>query len=224
MEDGYYHLALKNNPIQRFWHSKKFELVSTKINRAPAVDVGSGPGAFFNIHGDFEGLKINLDYSFGQLSYSRKINPGVFHINASATDLPFPSESLFTVLLIETIEHFDEEGFNKILKEILRVLKKGGKAVISTPNYKSIWPFLELIVSAVGPVNYMKQHITHFDIRKLGKTLEERGFRITDKKTILIISPFLAVFSRQFAEFVFKIEQRLFSKCGSVIIMEVVKE
>lgn len=224
MRDGYYHLALKNNPIQRFWHSKKFEFVSAKINRTPAVDVGSGPGTFFNIHGDFDGLKVNLDYSFGQLSYSRKINPGIFHINASATDLPFSSGSVFTILLIETIEHFDEGGFNKILGEIMRVLKKGGKAVISTPNYKSIWPFLELVVSAVGPVNYMKQHITHFDSKKLGRILRERGFKIIDKKTILIISPFLAVFSRKLAEFVFKIEQRLFSKCGSVIIMEVIKE
>jgi len=223
MQDGYYHTSLKNNAIQRFWHLKKFESVATKINGAPVVDAGCGPGVFFNLYGDFCGLKINLDYSFGQLSYSRKFNPEVHHINASVTDLPFLSESVVTLFLIETIEHLDKGGVNKVLNEIARVLRRGGKAVISTPNYKSIWPLLELAISFIGPVNYLKEHVTHFDIKKLNRILQEKGFKIADQKTIFIVSPFFAVFSKRLAEFIFDIEQRLFSKFGAIIVIEITK-
>ena len=48
--------------------------------------------------------------------------------------LPFDDESFDTVVTFQVIEHVkDDEDF---LKEIARVLKKGGKALISTPNIK----------------------------------------------------------------------------------------
>jgi ubiquinone/menaquinone biosynthesis C-methylase UbiE len=224
MQDGYYHLAIRNNPVQRFWHSKKFEIVAAKGGETPVVDIGCGPGVFFNMYGKFDGLKINLDYSFGQLSYSQKMTPGVSHIHASATDLPFASESISTVLLIETIEHLNAAQISKVLSEILRVLKKKGRAIISTPNYKSIWPFLEILVSAIGPVNYTKEHITHFDIKSLNKIVRENGLTLIDIKSIFIISPFFALISDKLAAFIFRIEQKFFSKWCADIIIEVIKE
>lgn len=50
------------------------------------------------------------------------------------TTIPLEDESVDVVVSFETIEHIVE--YNHFLKEIKRVLKKGGLLLMSTPNYR----------------------------------------------------------------------------------------
>lgn len=52
-------------------------------------------------------------------------------IDADAKDLPFDNDFADTVLLNQVLEHIDD--YEKVLEEIHRVLKKGGKLIISAP-------------------------------------------------------------------------------------------
>ena len=94
------------------------------------LNICCGPRAFDNyeekkkkknpVEGDV-GIDIGISKTF----------KGHF-IQADAHFLPFRNEAFDTVVCYEVIEHVDSP--RKVLKEIARVLKKGGRAIISTPN------------------------------------------------------------------------------------------
>ena len=61
---------------------------------------------------------------------------------ADGRNLPYPDDSFDRVLSISTIEHFPEDGDIQSAKEIARVLKSGGIAVITTEvesKYREFW-------------------------------------------------------------------------------------
>lgn len=223
VEEGYYHRVLENNKIQRYWHCKKFEIISKSPFAAPILDIGSGPGVFLCFYHNIKGLKVNLDYSYIQLRYGKALDRTASYVNASGSNLPFSDNSFSTVYLIETTEHLEEGEIKTVLSEVFRVLKKEGRAVISTPNYKSLWPLFEIIISRLGPVNYRIQHITHFDMEKLTRCVESSGFIIKSKGTFFILSPFFSIISKQVSDFLLNIERKLFPKRGSIILIEATK-
>lgn len=55
---------------------------------------------------------------------------------ANAEELPFPSSSIDKIILIEVIEHIEND--EKAISEISRVLKNNGKLILSTPNGKYV--------------------------------------------------------------------------------------
>lgn len=60
-------------------------------------------------------------------------------------NIPFMSECFDVVLVSEVIEHLYEEDSVRMLQEIKRILKPGGKTLISTVNRGSIYfSFLNL--------------------------------------------------------------------------------
>lgn len=222
-EKGYYHTALEKNKIQRYWHYKKFELVSQRVGLGPILDIGSGSGVFSNLYPTNDRVVINLDNSFEQLAYGKNLNPGVFYVNADACNLPFLPNSIGTVTLIETIEHLAQDQFKKLLSEIYRVLKNNGRIVITTPNYKSLWPLLENIISIIGPIDYKIQHKTHFDLNKLSHVLNDAGFSVNKKGSFFVFSPFLSIISKKIADFGFAIEQFVAARACNIIIVDALK-
>ena len=48
--------------------------------------------------------------------------------------LGFPDNSFDTISCFETIEHIEEEKVNRLLLEIVRILRPGGRVILSTPN------------------------------------------------------------------------------------------
>src|SRR4029077_19609519 len=65
--------------------------------------------------------------------------PAVLVGNASIYDLPFPDATFDAVLLSEILEHVDRDA--DALREVRRVLKPGGLALITVPhaNYPFWW-------------------------------------------------------------------------------------
>ena len=79
-----------------------------------------------------------LDAGCGEMITTRKI-PGAIgmdldqgDVRGSAYNIPFPSETFGTVLLLEVIEHLKRPG--DAISEIRRVLKPGGKLIMLFPN------------------------------------------------------------------------------------------
>lgn len=91
------------------------------------LDVGAGMGDFLKYDKEnFTGIDINEE----ALAYCKKQG---FHVKkASVTSIPFPDESFDGVNCQQVIEHLTPDNAFKMMKEITRVLKSGGKAVIST--------------------------------------------------------------------------------------------
>ncbi|HST30496.1 MAG TPA: class I SAM-dependent methyltransferase [Chthoniobacterales bacterium] len=94
------------------------------------LDIGSGGGQLLRlIAARYSLTSFACDYLDGLME-----TPGqkVELINLNRESLPYPDGHFALVTCIETIEHL--ENFRAIVREIYRVLKPGGLAVISTPN------------------------------------------------------------------------------------------
>ena len=99
--------------------------------------------------------------------------------------------------LIELIEHLTNNEIKLILLEAHRTLKKNGELLITTPNYFSIWPFLELNVNKFSKLSYEDQHINKFNKFNIKNILKKKKFKIICLKSFLLLSPFLAFLSFQ---------------------------
>ena len=77
---------------------------------------------------------IGVDRSFEAVEYAVAHCNGPNFIVADGQQLPFPAGAFSAVVSLETIEHVPEpESF---LHELHRVLRPGGRLILSTPNYR----------------------------------------------------------------------------------------
>lgn len=102
----------------------------------------------------------------------------VRYVPASITDLPFSSGSFDKVFCISVIEHLPPEDIGEAMQEFRRVLKPGGKLLLTTDFYEDanaeIW--------YEGPDRWFKVDWNVFDERSLRKyILDAEGFQ-TDGK------------------------------------------
>ena len=208
LNPGYYDIVYKKKGgIQKAWHVLKFNFVKKQINqKAVHLDVGCGPGTFIGM------LKSKickgLDISKKQINYAKKTyqtrNKKFYLIKNNK--FPFKSNYFDSISIIELIEHLDRQSINKIISESFRVLKKNGLLIITTPNYNSLWPMLEMLVNKFSKVNYEEQHITKLNRKKLNKLISKRKFKIIKENSFIHIAPFIAFFSYKLSMFFSKFD------------------
>jgi len=111
--------------------------------RPTALDVGTGVGDVINsVPRAFR--RIGISYTIRDLKIARSFaTEDVEFVRGSATALPFASESIDVVLLLEVLEHLQAEA--TALREIVRTLRPGGLLVISVPSHYYFPVYLELI-------------------------------------------------------------------------------
>jgi len=168
--------------------------------------VGCGPGTFIGM------LKSKickgLDISKKQINYAKKNyqtrNKKFYLIKNNK--FPFKSNYFDSISIIELIEHLDRQSINRIISESFRVLKKNGLLIITTPNYNSLWPMLEMLVNKFLKVNYEEQHITKLNRKKLNKLISKRKFKIIKVNSFMHIAPFIAFFSYKLSMFFSKFD------------------
>jgi 2-polyprenyl-3-methyl-5-hydroxy-6-metoxy-1,4-benzoquinol methylase len=133
-------------------------LVSGKISSS-ALDVGCGAGMLRMM-----GLSkiIGIDLRNGQ----------EVTVLASAEYLPFRGQCFQLVFAGEVIEHLDAPG--RALGDWVRVLEKGGRIIVSTPN--------GLLVSR----SWNPDHRRMLAPRDLTKTMRRLGLRVTYAKGFFI--------------------------------------
>lgn len=124
------------------------------------LDVGCGDGYYLYLLSNL-GLKLNLagaDFDSNALASARK-NLGRKNIKLYQADLmkklPFKSNTFDKIVMSEVTEHLPDDV--RGLKEVKRVLKRGGTLVLTVPNhnYPLLW----------DPVNWILEHFagTHIE-------------------------------------------------------------
>lgn len=232
---GYYHqVMLSGHPVQKFWHRVKFENISAMIEEGSKVlDLGCGPGSFLSILAvekkdiDATGVDVaakQIEFATREIaSADPKGRLKFVRLEDADMRLPFPDASFDVVTSIEVIEHIHPYFSLKLIEEAKRVLKPDGKIIVTTPNYRSFWPFIEKILEFLSPVKYHDQHINKYTPNSLSKFLESGGLEVGDVKSIFILAPFLAVISRRFARFIHALEKHSRLRLGSLLIAEAKK-
>lgn len=229
-EAGYYHQAyLHGNPVQRFWHRYKFLNALKRLPRDEkskrknkVLDVGCGPGTLLSL---YDGNAVGIDISEKQIGFAKKEFKlkNTKWVVGGNPPLPFKDNTFDYVVMLELIEHVPEKEARALMKSVYDVMKPGGKLIMSTPNYMSLWPIIEFFWNLVSPVNYDEQHVNKLTRKKLRKFIGNIGFRKLKFITFFVIAPFLAPISMKLARKMLKIESKLFSRLGSLIMVEAVK-
>ena len=135
------------------------------------LDVGCGGGSFVYLlakaGADATGVEneeLGLEFARENLASVGGENLHYAFVHGSANELPFKPESFDVVVSCEVIEHLEEP--ENMLSEVSRVLKKGGKFILTTP-YR------------LTEIPQDPNHVKEYFPEELKKMLE-KYFRITD--------------------------------------------
>jgi len=94
------------------------------------LDLGCGNGvSTANIEGS---VVVGMDLSTNQMVRAKKRFKNTNYVVGDATKIPFRDNTFDLVVSINLLHHIKDSG--KVLKEIHRVLKKGGKSLTVDPN------------------------------------------------------------------------------------------
>ena len=186
------------------------EFVISKIpkNANSILDVGCGNGW---VAKEFlpKGKQVySLDISVTNPDKAKKLYPNEKHFGVAADSfhLPFSNDSFDCVIASEIIEHvFDPAEF---VKELFRVVKKGGSLVITTPYKEKIIYYLCIHCNQKTPAN---AHIHSFDEMKLeslysGKDLESFKHEAFGNKALIFLR--MHVILKFFPFFLWKIKDK----------------
>jgi ubiquinone/menaquinone biosynthesis C-methylase UbiE len=101
------------------------------------LDIGTGFGTYIYHSSNHAKLYVGIDINGENLRKAIKKKENVELITMSAENLAFRDNTFDAVLMIEVLEHvLDDE---KAISDIYRILKPGGKLIITAPN--KLFPF-----------------------------------------------------------------------------------
>lgn len=166
-------------PVQRCWQRRRYHIITSLAQGAGAIlDIGCGSSRILR---DLEGA-IGVDISLGKARYMRRQGKTV--INASAFGLPFRNGQFDCVICSQVIEHLPPgmEPFH----EMTRVLCKGGRLILGTPDYgRMSWRIIERLYKVLIPGGYADEHITHYTRASVVRLVEGLGLHLEDVFYIL---------------------------------------
>jgi len=188
------------------------EILKQFLNKAEVTDsyliadIGSGVGNNIQTILGFTRQITAIDISPGALSMLKKRYAGIDSlsiIQADATKLPFRAETFDAVILTEILEHCENPA--KALSESLRILKKGGHIIMSTPNYFNPAGLWKKICDLVNPAstwdawgNHEKGVENFFTSFKLSNLAKSQDIKIVTELGGDIIRSWLPFFRKQY--------------------------
>ncbi len=161
-EDRHAWFAGRTRAIQKY--------LDLEIGAAPAgskrmvLDVGSGAGNMAH-HLSHYGHVIGLDYNSRPLAVTAQ--RGLEACQGFGDILPFADGSFDVVALLDTVEHIaDEFG---VINECSRVLKPGGKLIVTVPAFMWLWSYNDDI----------NNHERRYTVDELRQKLELCGLTVS---------------------------------------------
>jgi ubiquinone/menaquinone biosynthesis C-methylase UbiE len=187
---NYYDNAIQKNVLQKFWHNKRFIQAKKYLKAIKArqiLDIGCNSGTFTRqIYNVFPKSKIyGIDISRKAILYAKRKYKDMSFSVARAEKLPFKNKSFDLVTCFEVLEHVDEP--EKIIKEILRVLRKKGNLIIIVPTENLLFRVIWALWTKLGPGRVWKHtHVQKFTNNNLDALLKKLGCSIVKRNTFLL--------------------------------------
>lgn len=169
-------------PLARLFRFRKGMYHLKKHAPVVIVDLGCGPDTPFYYYAKKKGIKIKKYVGIDPLLSKKAIQ---FHNNNKKVKLirdglkkriPFPSSQADYVVAFATLEHFDNP--REILNDAIRILKKGGKIVLTTPTFRAK-PLLEFLEKTrLLSTREIHEHKHYFNKNSLQKIIKSKNVRI----------------------------------------------
>jgi 2-polyprenyl-3-methyl-5-hydroxy-6-metoxy-1,4-benzoquinol methylase len=147
--------------------------------KGKVLDFGCGSGHFLEKLLKKKIYTAGFDLSKESLQIVEKklrSNPfflGTFHSFSFPTSLS--DDSYDVIFFIETIEHILPDQRDSILRELHRILKKGGHIVATTRNQENL-EIKKVICPDCGCIYHRKQHLSSFSESSLASLMAAAGF------------------------------------------------
>lgn len=127
--------ALRGEPsyVWRAGQQRRLEMIKEFAGeriRGTLLENGCGVGMYVEKLSTFGGRVIGLEYDFERAMEAHIRSDEI--INAAGESIPLPSSTFDLILSHEVIEHVQDD--RAAIREMVRVLKPGGRAVIFCPN------------------------------------------------------------------------------------------
>ncbi|MBT3336760.1 MAG: class I SAM-dependent methyltransferase [Anaerolineae bacterium] len=127
--------ALRGEPsyVWRAGQERRLQMIVDAAGeriRGIILENGCGVGMYVEHLAPFNGIITGLEYDFERAADAGSRSPRI--MNAAGEQLPFPSNSFDLILSHEVIEHVQNDA--AAIREMVRVLKPGGRATIFVPN------------------------------------------------------------------------------------------
>jgi len=127
--------ALRGEPsyVWREGQDRRLKMITDSAGgrlQGRVLDDGCGVGMYVQRLGKAGGDVAGIEYDFERAHQASAHSPDI--LNAASESLPFASESFDLILSHEVIEHVRDD--RAAVREMARVLKRGGRAIIFCPN------------------------------------------------------------------------------------------
>ena len=205
---AYQYQARNSGPaVQRFWHYEKERNIrkfSPPMPGERVLDVGCGSGVLADLLASMGAEVTGIDANPKAIEFAR----ATFHR---------PN----LVYCLEVIEHLYEQQVRALLATFARLLRPGGVLTMTTPNYRGLWPAIELVMDRLrlAPPMAEHQHVTRFDRVKLRQLLTDTDWEIVRLATFSTFAPFVSALSWRLAERCAEVEDRADLPFGNLLLV-----
>ena len=149
-----------------WWHVAKRKLVQSCVNGKKVLDVGCGTGAMlselkekgFDVYG-LDGSDQALQFC-GLRGLEKKL--GLYPPQPP----PYPAGGFDTVLCLDVLEHVNQD--NLLLANLKRVLKPGGRLIVTVPAYQFLWTYWDEMLG----------HKRRYHLPQIKRLVLESGLKI----------------------------------------------
>ncbi|MFH1506562.1 MAG: class I SAM-dependent methyltransferase [archaeon] len=198
-EKGDYHKKLDKKWIYYPVYVEKMRFVKQYLDKVrkgtKILDAGCGEGVLVE-----EYKKKGHDISGLDLNYSSK------HVKkGDVTKMDFKDNTFNLILALDLIEHLDFAQQERFVKELKRVLKKGGKVLLAIPNQAHLASRLSfLFTGKLIRTSEVERHKGDRPIKEYLALFKKHGFKVISKKGIFPTYPGISVATYLFPSKVLK--------------------
>jgi 2-polyprenyl-3-methyl-5-hydroxy-6-metoxy-1,4-benzoquinol methylase len=226
LEPGYYDKILSKGiksgkGIQANWHNITLLNVQKYITKnCVHLDYACGPGTLIGKYSEANSLGVDIAQSQIEYAINKYGEKGNFLTKENFSFNNY--ENYFDIVtVLGLFEFLNDREIKQFLDTAYLSLKKGGKLIITTPNFNSI---IYPVAERLGLVNWSGEHKNKFNKKKLEHLLEKSDFKNISIRKILnfgMLTSFISVKIGILLENFFK--KILFESQGFVIFAELEK-
>jgi 2-polyprenyl-3-methyl-5-hydroxy-6-metoxy-1,4-benzoquinol methylase len=222
--DYQYRALTEGPPVQRFWHDTKRWLVQRYLAPGPddrVLDVGCGSGVVAAALADApvrECVAVDGNPAAIAFAAARFPRPNLRFVRGLVDELAFPEGSFDACCCLELIEHIHVEQGRELLATLARLLRPGGRLLITTPNVHSVWPLLEWTLDRLRLVPRLadEQHVAFYTHRRLEALWRDGPWAPLYRHTCCTAAPWAALVSWRLARAIREREAGL--RCGTLLV------
>ncbi|OGS22755.1 MAG: hypothetical protein A2252_10540 [Elusimicrobia bacterium RIFOXYA2_FULL_39_19] len=164
--------------------SNRWNRIGRHVNKGKILDVGCGLGEFLEYAKKNGAYPTGTELSSYAANYVKEKH-GIDVINGTLESAKFPADNFDFISIWHVLEHVPDP--TSTLKEMHRILKPAGKAVIAVPNlnnilYRLVYFIFKRKIPRLFTEKEREFHVYFYTHATLRKMLTKAGFRIIEER------------------------------------------